>query len=151
LQEIQNLETLKKLQQLWLGRNRLTEIANLSALTLVRQLSLQANRLESMTGISVMVGLEELYLSQNGIKQIEGLAPLTKLAVLDLAMNQIEMVRCRLAFYVHHVYVLLGFSMSAIHFQLLLCSDQHAALCERCCDQGLLFAMPVHDQCSAML
>lgn len=97
MQEIENLETLTNLQQLWLGRNRISEIQNLSALTLVRQLSLQANRLESMAGVSVMIGLEELYLSQNGIKKIEDLAPLTKLTILDLAMNEIEEVRNHLA------------------------------------------------------
>lgn len=48
VQKIQGLETLVNLNQLWLGRNRITEITNLSALTNLRQISLQANRLECM-------------------------------------------------------------------------------------------------------
>jgi protein phosphatase 1 regulatory subunit 7 len=108
MQTIENLDSLTQLQQLWLGRNRISEIANLRSLTNVRQLSLQANRLESMAGVGVMLGLEELYLSQNGIKRMEDLAPLTKLTVLDLAQNAIEKVQtqdsctARLALYVRY-------------------------------------------------
>lgn len=48
MQRIQGLESLVNLNQLWLGRNRISEITNLSTLTNLRQISLQANRLESM-------------------------------------------------------------------------------------------------------
>ena len=93
MQAIEHLDALTNLQQLWLGRNRISQIHNLATLTNLRQLSLQANRLESMAGVGACVGLAELYLSQNGIKKMEDLAPLTNLTVLDLAMNQIEVVR----------------------------------------------------------
>lgn len=92
LQDIEGLETLTNLQQLWLGRNRIDKICNLHALTNLRQLSLQANRLEAMTGLGALPALEELYLSQNGIRRMEGLEALTRLSVLDLASNRVEQV-----------------------------------------------------------
>lgn len=41
VQVIENLEPLVKLEQLWLGRNRISEIQGLASLTCLRQLSLQ--------------------------------------------------------------------------------------------------------------
>jgi protein phosphatase 1 regulatory subunit 7 len=98
LQDIEGLDALGALDQLWLGRNRISVICNLSPLTRLRQISLQANRLESMAGIGLLRNLEELYLSQNGIKSIEDLSGLTRLKVLDLAYNRIEVVRALLHF-----------------------------------------------------
>lgn len=93
VQEVENLEPLVRLQQLWLGRNRIPEVGRgLQALTGLRQLSLQANRLVSISGLETLTCLEELYLSQNGIRQVSGLESLSSLKVLDLAYNPIVKV-----------------------------------------------------------
>jgi hypothetical protein len=69
VQEIENLETLKSLEELWLGKNKITEMKvchtqdpskkanltkrqNLDSLSNLRIISIQSNRLTNLTGLS---------------------------------------------------------------------------------------------------
>jgi protein phosphatase 1 regulatory subunit 7 len=58
------------LEELWLGKNKITEIRNLSSLTSLRILSVQSNRLTAVEGLGELNNLEELYLSHNGIEAV---------------------------------------------------------------------------------
>ena len=120
IQVMHSLENMTKLQELWLGRNRI-KVVNLCGLKCIKKISLQSNRLTSMTGFEVRgpitflymalcktqfwlmlnsallllqgcVALEELYLSHNGISKMEGLSMLVNLRVLDVSNNKITSV-----------------------------------------------------------
>lgn len=120
IQVMHSLENMTKLQELWLGRNRI-KVVNLCGLKCIKKISLQSNRLTSMTGFEVRgpitflymalcktqfwlmlnsallllqgcVALEELYLSHNGISKMEGLSTLVNLRVLDVSNNKITSV-----------------------------------------------------------
>lgn len=51
-QVMENLENFTKLQELWLGRNRIKQV-NLCGLKCIKKISLQSNRLTSMVGFEV--------------------------------------------------------------------------------------------------
>ncbi|XP_068343134.1 protein phosphatase 1 regulatory inhibitor subunit PPP1R7 homolog [Pyrus communis] len=91
LRVMENLQNLTKLQELWLGRNRI-KVVNLCGLKCIKKLSLQSNRLTSMAGFEECVALEELYLSHNGISKMEGLSTLVNLRVLDVSNNKLTSV-----------------------------------------------------------
>ncbi|POO00843.1 LRR domain containing protein [Trema orientale] len=91
LRVMENLGTLKTLQELWLGRNRI-KVVNLCGLKCIKKISLQSNRLTSMKGFEECVALEELYLSHNGISKMEGLSSLVNLRVLDVSSNKLTSV-----------------------------------------------------------
>eukprot|EP00211_Chloroparvula_japonica_P017264 CAMPEP_0119128938 /NCGR_PEP_ID=MMETSP1310-20130426/6890_1 /TAXON_ID=464262 /ORGANISM="Genus nov. species nov., Strain RCC2339" /LENGTH=263 /DNA_ID=CAMNT_0007119329 /DNA_START=63 /DNA_END=854 /DNA_ORIENTATION=+ len=93
IREIENLEPLRRLENLWLGKNKISTIQNLAPLTSLRVLSLQRNRLvEISTGLLPLTNLEELYLSENKITKIDNIHTLTKLRTLDLSMNEIPKI-----------------------------------------------------------
>ncbi|XP_018472127.1 protein phosphatase 1 regulatory inhibitor subunit PPP1R7 homolog [Raphanus sativus] len=91
LRVMENMENLTKLEELWLGRNRI-KVVNLCGLNCIRKISLQSNRLTSMKGFEDCVALEELYLSHNGISKMEGLSALVNLRVLDVSNNKLTSV-----------------------------------------------------------
>ncbi|XP_022553553.2 protein phosphatase 1 regulatory inhibitor subunit PPP1R7 homolog [Brassica napus] len=86
-----NMESLTKLEELWLGRNRI-KVVNLCGLRCIKKISLQSNQLTSMKGFEDCVALEELYLSHNGISKMEGLSALVNLRVLDVSNNKLTSV-----------------------------------------------------------
>ncbi|KAL4928535.1 putative protein phosphatase PP1 regulatory subunit Sds22 [Aspergillus undulatus] len=90
IQEIENLETLSALEELWLGKNKITEMKNLDSLSNLRILSIQSNRLTTLNGLSSLKNLEELYVSHNAITSLAGLESNTKLHVLDFSNNQVS-------------------------------------------------------------
>ena len=49
---MENLGTLRSLQELWLGRNKIRQVA-LCGLTALRKLSVQSNRITQMSGLEV--------------------------------------------------------------------------------------------------
>ena len=53
---MENMENFTKLDELWLGRNRI-KVVNLCGLTCIKKISLQSNRLTSMKGFEVCVVL----------------------------------------------------------------------------------------------
>lgn len=91
-QEIHNLETLTGLEQLWLGKNKITELKGLDTLSNLKILSIQSNRLTSLAGLSKLQNLEELYVSHNAIREIaeSDLQENTNLRVIDISSNPIE-------------------------------------------------------------
>jgi hypothetical protein len=91
------LQALTALQELWLGRNRISVVAHLGCLGRLRRLSLQSNRLDSMAGLGGCTALEELYLSHNGIWALDPcLAQLTGLRVSGVLCDARVCVRVRL-------------------------------------------------------
>lgn len=90
-QSIEGLETLVNLEELWLGKNKITRLEvrcllvlsfgyassislkGLGTLKKLKILSIQSNRITKLEGLEELVDLDQLYLSHNGIKQIEGL------------------------------------------------------------------------------
>lgn len=95
MQEIENLDTLTSLQQLWLGKNKLTTLSNLSNLTSLTLLSLQSNRLTStsLSHLSALPHLTDLYLSHNALDSLTLLASVTTLRVLDVSSNPLSSLR----------------------------------------------------------
>jgi protein phosphatase 1 regulatory subunit 7 len=90
--KIENLDSLVNLEELWLGKNKITKLEviipsssvflllthtsmlqNLSQLKRLKILSLQSNRITVIEGLEELTNLEELYLSHNGVKRLEGL------------------------------------------------------------------------------
>lgn len=88
-QAIEGLEDCVNLEELWLGKNKITEIRGISHLTKLRKLDIQSNRLEKIQGLETLVDLEELYLGHNGISEICGLDTLSALMILDLTKNRL--------------------------------------------------------------
>ena len=104
------MEPLQALEELWLGKNKITEIKvtrsttcqkkkygqtltlpkNLDSLHNLRIISIQSNRLTSITGLSALPSLEELYLSHNAVTELTGLESNTNLRVLDFSNNQVS-------------------------------------------------------------
>lgn len=104
-QEIENLNGLTSLEELWLGKNKITELKvlhrsdvgyptdglqNLSSLVNLKILSIQSNRLPAITGLESLVNLEELYISHNALTEVSGLEHNHKLRVLDISNNRIS-------------------------------------------------------------
>jgi protein phosphatase 1 regulatory subunit 7 len=83
---------LVNLEELWLGKNKITKLQNLSALSSLRILSIQSNRITAIEGLDELHNLEELYLSHNGVKKIEGLEKNVKLKTLDVARNFVSVL-----------------------------------------------------------
>jgi len=87
---MENLEALVNLEELWLGKNKITKIEvtlsfianyrkrsnwtkNLQTLKKLKILSLQSNRITVLENLEELHNLEQLYLSHNGVKKLEGL------------------------------------------------------------------------------
>jgi hypothetical protein len=99
------LDTLTCLEELWLGKNKITELRvclyrgrlstktdnrqNLSTLQNLRILSIQSNRLTSLAGLESLSNLEELYVSHNALLQLTGLEHNCALRVLDISNNKL--------------------------------------------------------------
>ncbi|KAG2060844.1 L domain-like protein [Suillus hirtellus] len=87
IRHIEGLDALVNLEELWLGKNKLTKLENLSTLSRLKILSLQSNRITKIEGLDQLADLEELYLSHNGVERLEGLENNTKLRTLDIGAN----------------------------------------------------------------
>ncbi|KAG2076705.1 L domain-like protein [Suillus decipiens] len=73
IRHIEGLDALVNLEELWLGKNKLTK--------------LESNRITKIEGLDQLADLEELYLSHNGVERLEGLENNTKLRMLDVGVN----------------------------------------------------------------
>ncbi|OAX41182.1 L domain-like protein [Rhizopogon vinicolor AM-OR11-026] len=87
IRHIEGLDALVNLEELWLGKNKLTKLENLSKLSRLKILSLQSNRITKIEGLDQLVSLEELYLSHNGVERLEGLENNKNLRTLDVGAN----------------------------------------------------------------
>ena len=98
------MDTLRSLEELWLGKNRVPElkvsyccedsciantIKNLSSLSNLKILSVPSNHLSTISGLEALLNLEELYISHNDVTEISGLDNNHKLRVLDISSNAI--------------------------------------------------------------
>ena len=61
--DIENLEPLKSLEELYLSHNGITKIEGLDALTTLTTLDLSANQIEHLEGLTALANLEELWVS----------------------------------------------------------------------------------------
>ncbi|KAG0705654.1 L domain-like protein [Suillus ampliporus] len=105
IRHIEGLDALVNLEELWLGKNKLTKLEvwcitlslsdaqshmiqqNLDKLGRLKILSLQSNRIKKIECLDQLVDLEELYLSHNGVERLEGLDNNKKLRTLDVGAN----------------------------------------------------------------
>ena len=90
------LSGLEKLEELWLGKNKIERVQGLEKLTKLRRLDIQSNRLTAVENLTTQnETLEELYLAHNGIddtgaSQATGLAQsFPNLSMLDLSRNRL--------------------------------------------------------------
>ncbi|ODV83301.1 hypothetical protein CANARDRAFT_203385 [[Candida] arabinofermentans NRRL YB-2248] len=86
----EELLELPSLEQLWLGKNRITRLENLNNLSNLRVLSIQSNGISKLENLEGLVNLEELYLSHNNLTELEGLDNLKNLNTLDITSNKIS-------------------------------------------------------------
>ncbi|KAG8888913.1 hypothetical protein FRB98_006455 [Tulasnella sp. 332] len=89
LRVIESLDALMNLEELWLGKNKISKLENLAMLQKLQILSVQSNRLVKIEGLDSLVNLRELYISHNGIERLEGLENNLKLETLDVGSNRI--------------------------------------------------------------
>uniref|UniRef100_H3AL25 Protein phosphatase 1 regulatory subunit 7 n=1 Tax=Latimeria chalumnae TaxID=7897 RepID=H3AL25_LATCH len=89
---IENIDTLTKLDSLFLGNNKIPKLQNLDGLTNLTVLSIQSNRITKIEGLQSLLNLRELYISHNGIEVIEGLESNKKLTTLDIAANKVKKI-----------------------------------------------------------
>lgn len=78
------------LEELWLGKNKITEIRGLDTLQNLKILSIQSNRIRAISGLDQLPQLEELYISHNALTSLSGLENTKALRVLDISNNKIE-------------------------------------------------------------
>ncbi|KAM5538539.1 hypothetical protein V8D89_007872 [Ganoderma adspersum] len=90
LRKLEGLEGLVNLEELWVGKNKITKLENLGAVKKLRILSIQSNRITKIEGLESLENLEEFYISHNGVQRIEGLENNVKLRTIDLGNNFVE-------------------------------------------------------------
>ncbi len=92
IEEIQGLNQLMDLQELYLHKNYIREIAGLDMLRELKVLNLSDNEIEKIEGLSAQHQLEKLFLGMNKIVSIENLDGCTSLYELDLESNHIKKI-----------------------------------------------------------
>lgn len=60
------------MEELWMGKNKITQIAGICTLTRLKRLDVQSNRLTAIEGLEGLT-LRELYLAHNAIESATGL------------------------------------------------------------------------------
>merc|ERR1711976_1061694 len=86
-----SLSTLVKCERLALSTNSIEKIANLNGLKNLKILSLGRNSIKSLTGLeAVGDSLEELWISYNQIEKLKGINVLKKLKVLYMSNNCVK-------------------------------------------------------------
>ncbi|KAF3226375.1 hypothetical protein TWF106_000868 [Orbilia oligospora] len=96
LVELKNLEmgaNKVRLEELWLGKNKISEIKNISMLSNLKILSLPSNRLTKLSGLDGLTNLEELYVSHNAIEDLSGLENTPNIKNLDVTHNRLTSIR----------------------------------------------------------
>jgi len=87
--EIEGLEKLTTLQELYLSKNKIFEIKGFEHLTKLKVLDLSYNKIKQIKGLEVLLNLNHLYLNNNNINNISGLDNLIKLHYLNLESNNL--------------------------------------------------------------
>lgn len=86
-----SLSTLANCEKLSLSTNVIEKIANLNGLKNLKVLSLGRNNIKSLTGLEAVGDtLEELWISYNNIEKLKGINVLKKLKVLYMSNNNVK-------------------------------------------------------------
>ncbi|XP_077998681.1 dynein axonemal light chain 1-like [Glandiceps talaboti] len=86
-----SLSTLTMCQKLSLSTNCIEKIANLNGLKHLKILSLGRNYIKSLNGLEAVADtLEELWISYNSIEKLKGIQVLKKMKVLYMSNNQVK-------------------------------------------------------------
>merc|ERR1711976_156481 len=86
-----SLSTLAKCERLSLSTNAIEKIANLNGLKHLKILSLGRNSIKSLTGLEAVGDtLEELWISYNQIEKLKGINVLKKMKVLYMSNNAVK-------------------------------------------------------------
>ncbi|KAK2162555.1 hypothetical protein LSH36_96g01021 [Paralvinella palmiformis] len=86
-----SLSTLTRCERLALSSNTIEKIANLNGLKNLKILSLGRNNIKSLTGLEAVADtLEELWISYNLIEKLKGINVLKKLKVLYMSNNSVK-------------------------------------------------------------
>jgi len=92
ISEIQGLDKLSNLHELYLSGNQITEIKGLDALVNLKKLYLIGNQITEIKGLESLTELQLLYLKRNEITKIKELKELKNLKILNLGQNQISKI-----------------------------------------------------------
>jgi len=85
-----SLSTLTNCQRLSLSTNAIEKIANLNGLKNLKILSLGRNNIKSLTGLEAVGDtLEQLWISYNNIEKLKGINVLKKLKILWMSNNRV--------------------------------------------------------------
>ncbi|KAG2107105.1 L domain-like protein [Suillus cothurnatus] len=84
IRHIEGLDALVNLEELWLGKNKLTK---LEVQCIASSWFWCSKSITKIEGLEHLTDLEELYLSHNGVERLEGLENNTKLRTLDVGAN----------------------------------------------------------------
>ena len=90
IKDISKLESLTKLQRLWIGNTSITSIDVLKNLTELKELEMNNISIKNLEAIKDLTNLEGLYCSGCQISDVSPLANLTKLTTLKINKNNIE-------------------------------------------------------------
>lgn len=86
-----SLSTLVACEKLSLSTNQIEKIANLNGLKNLKILSLGRNNIKSLTGLEAVGDtLEELWISYNQIEKLKGIQVLKKLKILYMSNNNVK-------------------------------------------------------------
>ncbi|KAK3753630.1 hypothetical protein QZH41_014737, partial [Actinostola sp. cb2023] len=86
-----SLSTLTSCQKLSLSTNCIEKIANLNGLKNLKILSLGRNNIKNLNGLEAVADtLQELWISYNSIEKLKGIGVLKKLKVLYMSNNQVK-------------------------------------------------------------
>ena len=88
--KIENLVGLENLTKLCLDNNNIEEIINLDSLKKLNWLDLSFNKIAKIQGLSALSALEDLSLFSNNITTIEGLENCPKLKCVSIGNNKID-------------------------------------------------------------
>ena len=91
--EIKDIEGLKKLEHLEITYSCLSEIKNLKELKNLKTLILSGNKIKTIQGLEKLINLEKLELDENQIEEIENVGNLRNLKWLSLAENNISEIK----------------------------------------------------------
>ncbi|XP_069118218.1 dynein axonemal light chain 1-like [Argopecten irradians] len=86
-----SLSTLSSCEKLSLSTNAIEKIANLNGLKNLKILSLGRNNIKSLTGLEAVGDtLEELWISYNNVEKLKGINVLKKLKILYMSNNMVK-------------------------------------------------------------
>jgi len=89
IKEIEGLEKLTNLHELYLSGNKISEIKGLEYLTKLKVLDLSHNKIKQIQHLDTLLDLNQLYLNNNEINHISGLENLINLSFLNFDSNNI--------------------------------------------------------------